>query len=195
MRSATLWGPVAAGVVIALVVVLVQASSAVLPGRLDVERGVAGAMAARTPGAVVTASCDEPVEGDFRCRLSDDRGYRGWAVVTAQRESGGDSRPIRPHQVRVPEARGYVLSARGDLAVAPDGTVDKTLTPDLALGPTVFAEVGAALQVVGLRGGGMFACPEPAVGETVTCTATGAVPEATVERLDDEVRVRFRLPV
>jgi hypothetical protein len=194
VRSVKLWGPVAAGVVIALVVVLVRANAAALPGRVEVERGLAEVMADLQPGTTVTAACDEPAEGDFRCRLADDRGYRGWALVTAQRESGRDSRPIRPYQIRVPEARGYLLSARADLPVAPDGTVDKILTPEMALGPTVFAEVGAALQVAGIRGGGMFTCPDPGPGETVTCTATGAVPEATVERLDDGVRVRFRLP-
>lgn len=197
------WGPLAAGVVGALVLVAVLAAGSSMPTREEVEQRLATAVADREPGpVVVTAVCAEPTdEGRVSCRTRTDDGRRGWASVTLEE---GSRRDLTYQQLRdpsyLPEFPGYTATYRGELVLDAAGNYDRTLPAPFGAdargaGRALTLEVGLALRAAGLSGVVPFTCPPLEVGASVTCTGRGLVPSATVDRVgESDLRLRFTVP-
>lgn len=156
----------------------------------------------RDDGERVTATCAEPAEdpdGGFRstCTLTGPGHRRGWASVSLDGRRGAPERRAGRYHATAGE---WSIAVAGSVPVDGTGAVDRTFPSSYAQDAPALAATGTvahALRALGRDGSPVFRCSADTVpvGGTVSCTASGPVPEAAVDRVDEQTfRVRAQVP-
>ena len=148
-----------------------------LPDRQEAESRIESVVGLREETAVV-ATCSEPTENGFGCRLRDGRGRLGWSSTFFTTERGGGEELDRLHQF-----------TSWDFPLGPDGvliaTFDQAAQAGLSLPAWIFGTILVASRCFEPAGQlPSVDCPAVPVGGAAACSTSGRVKTAGLRRLD-----------